>query len=433
MSDRADFLAGIAASGCGSMYGIDGDFGTFSGPYPDPSPPHESSGALDHDMSDIHNGSDAENDSISETSKGLMPKKDRKQEERIRLVHRHLNREIDETHQFSEESTQLLARIARIARHDYRSSAEKRLKHFEWAAKTLTAAAFTPYVRMFGVDAEVKRFINRLNPKEKRVKQSPIEASILRSLKNMSGRKNFLELRKLAGEKRGESKETRDNFNEWALTLLDEKWRLKFEQFIKNEPHQDRKMKKKELMRRPLAEVPFNSTERKIVEGLLSLLMRISESVARRPWPQKFRPIKKKTAKRVPKIHREMERKESLLDELRGRIELGWPGHVKTVYAGMHADKDLIKKVEDLSTEVLGISLLPSAACIQHIIDMVKKISSMEARSPADDGCVMPAKFRNKFEHKLRQMDLYDDWRSTKPPDSERFLDFMIMYRGRTS
>lgn len=64
-SDRADFFAGIAASGRGSMYGIHGDFGTFSAPYPDPPPPGKSFDTFDYEMSNSYNSSGGEDSSGS--------------------------------------------------------------------------------------------------------------------------------------------------------------------------------------------------------------------------------------------------------------------------------------------------------------------------------------------------------------------------------
>jgi hypothetical protein len=148
MSDRADFLAGIAASGCGSMYGIYGDFGTFSGPYPDPSPPGKFFDTSDYDMSDGHNSSDGEGSSddddpkfkTQKTSKSRKKSKARKESKllkgrkrerkmakriqrgnSIRVLHRYLGKKICETHiQIPEESVQYLARIATDAHYRYR-------------------------------------------------------------------------------------------------------------------------------------------------------------------------------------------------------------------------------------------------------------------------------------------------------------------------
>jgi hypothetical protein len=38
----------------------------------------------------------------------------------------------------------------------------------------------------------------------------------------------------------------------------------------------------------------------------------------------------------------------------------------------------------------------------------------------------MPAELKEEFEKQLRLMKLYDDWRATNPPDSDRFVDFMM-------
>lgn len=126
----------------------------------------------------------------------------------------------------------------------------------------------------------MQKFLSQLEQKEESGTE-PSKASILKSLKKMSERKKCQELRKLASEMGGESKKAREKFNRWALTLLDEAQRPKFERAIKNQRSTDRKMKKLKLMSRPLAEAPLSTRERKLVEGLLSLLMRTSESIAR--------------------------------------------------------------------------------------------------------------------------------------------------------
>lgn len=167
----------------------------------------------------------------------------------------------------------------------------------------------------------------------------------------MSERKKCQELRKLASEMGGESKKAREKFNRWALTLLDEAQRPKFERAIKNQRSIDRKMKKLKLMSRPLAEAPLSTRERKLVEGLLSLLMRTSESIARRPWPQMAHPERKIKSKQIRRAHQEMERDERLLDEMRGRIELGWSEHKKTPYASKLASAKLIDIVRALDKQ----------------------------------------------------------------------------------
>jgi hypothetical protein len=327
MSGTADSLAG------GSKLETHSDPGTSSSPYHNPSPPSGSFIVFKRDMSDDDDSSGSEDDSVSETPKGPSAKNIRKRAELIRMVHRYLNKEVDETHQFSEKTTYLLARIVRNARYDYRLSAKKRLQHLEWAAKTLTAAAFTPYVRLFGIDGQLKRLLSYLDPKGKHVEEKPTEAAILKSLEKLSEQKKFQKLRKLAGGMSEESEEERDAFNRWALTLLDEVWRPKFEHVIKTQP---RKIKNRELMSRPLSEVPFNATERKLVEGLLSLLMRTSEFVAHRPWPQisQTEHRDKAKVKQVRKILRELKRDERLLDRLRGCLDLGWRNRVKTLSVG---------------------------------------------------------------------------------------------------
>jgi hypothetical protein len=471
MSDRADFLAGIAASGCGDMFGIHGDFGTFDSPYPDPSPPGAFFDASDYDISDDHNSSNDEdsssdNSSISNTqkqtkthkrsktqmrsksqkksksrkksksSKERKLKKNRERGNRIRAIHRYLGKEICETHShFSEESIQTLARIAEDARYRYRSSAKMRLQHLELAAKTLTPAGLTRYVRLFRADKPIQRLIRQLRPEEGIVEEPPSRANILKLLKKMPQRARFYKLRSLADGMRGESKETRDNFDMWALTQLDEVWRPEFALLPEKRPCQDQKMEQLKLMSRPLAEVPFSTTERRLVEGLLSLLMRTSESVARRPWPQKelwlygqshAERVDRDTINQVRGIRLKMERDEGILNELRGRIELGWLDHNKTRQTKRLSTSDLIDKVRALDEKVLGMPLLPSKACILHIIDIVNKRYPMETGPLASDNYSMPAGILKKFEEHLRMRDVYDEWRATNPPASELFWDTAV-------
>lgn len=426
MPDRAASIAGTSVSGCASKLETHSDIEQSSSPYHSPSL-GGSFIVFERDMSDNRNPSGGEDYLSPETTTNLTSKKTRQRGERIRMVHRYLNKEINETHQFSEESTKLLARIAKNARSVYVSSAKKRLQHLEWAAKTLTPPAFTLYVHLFRVDGEMKRLVDHLKPEEKPAKEKPTEASLLKSLEKMSERKKFQKLRNMANEMWEESEKERDKFNECALTLLDEVHHTKYERFIERQPQ---KIKKQELMSRPLAEIPFNTKERKLVEGLISLLMRTSESVARRSWPRISYPEQKdrEKVKQVRRIRPKMQREERHLDQLRGRIELGWQDYVKTPYSGRISTQKLIDRVRALDEEVLGISLLPSTACIMRIHKIIRKTSGMEVRLSADDRCAMPSELMEEFEEALRTMDLYDDWRATNPPDSESFLDFLIKH-----
>jgi hypothetical protein len=288
--------------------------------------PSGSSIKFEHDMSEDHKPSGDEDDSPSETASKPMSKTARKRDQGVRMVHSYLGKDINDTRKFSKDSKLLLARIANSARQEYRSSAKKRLEHVEWAAKTLTPAAFTPYVRLLRVDGQMHSLLSQFELNEEPDEGQPSEASILKSLKNMSEREKYQELRRLASKMEGESQEACAKFNTWALTLLDEARRTKFERFIQEQPPERRKMEKQKLMRRPLAEIPFSTADRELIMGLLSLLMRISESVARRPWPQ-FSHCKRKDRSGIKEVHgvrHAMDRDEHLLDELRGRIELGW-------------------------------------------------------------------------------------------------------------
>lgn len=92
-------------------------------------------------------------------------------------------------------------------------------------------------------------------------------------------------------------------------------------------------------------------------------------------------PERKIKSKQIRRAHQEMERDERLLDEMRGRIELGWSEHKKTPYASKLASAKLIDIVRALDKEVLGIALLPSTACILRIVDIAKNAYSKEERS----------------------------------------------------
>ncbi|KAG9563585.1 hypothetical protein KCU71_g3571, partial [Aureobasidium melanogenum] len=184
MSDRADFLAGIAASGCGSQFGIYGDFGTFSGPYPDPSPPGGVFGIPDYDMSDdyypssVEDYSDGDNPTseapeTEETSKFALKKKkklDARAKKQLKLkeaqnqklkrqmFHLHLDKSPSKAFtSISGQARQNLVRISREARAEFGNSKEKKLKHLRWAFQTFTPAGYANYVHIIGVDKEMQR------------------------------------------------------------------------------------------------------------------------------------------------------------------------------------------------------------------------------------------------------------------------------------
>lgn len=73
----------------------------------------------------------------------------------------------------------------------------------------------------------------------------------------------------------------------------------------------------------------------------------------------------------------------------------------------------------------MGVALLPSTACIVHIINIIKKTSAMVERPSTGGRCILPADLLEEFEGQLRLMDSYDDWRATNPPDSDRLSDFI--------
>lgn len=372
------------------------------------------------------------NDSVSQiTLKSTIHKPGR-----FYRVHRYLGNEHKQSRsRISEHSKQYLTRIAEDAQYRYRSSAKKRLQHLQSALKILKPGAFTRYIHLFGVDKPMQALVDQLEPAEEPVKKKPTKAKILRLIKKMPEGKNFKHLRNLAWKMSDESKEERDSFNTWALTLLDNVWRSEFKRVIKQQPFGDPKKKQLELMSRPLAEVPFSKKERKYVEGLLSLLMRTSESVARRPWPQKelcsfddpqARPEDEVKARQVRTTRQNMEKDERYLDELRGRIEHVWPDHNKDRGTRRLSITSLVDNVRALDEEVVGIALLPSTACIKHILKTVNRTYPMEDRSSAVKRYAMPPKLKKEFRSQLRRMRLYDDWRATNPPDSERFSDYVL-------
>ncbi|KAG9739215.1 hypothetical protein KCU73_g9535, partial [Aureobasidium melanogenum] len=462
MSDRADFLAGIAASGCGSQFGIYGDFGTFSGPYPDPSPPSGAYEIFDHDMSGDSSPSGSDDHSCDDAPTLKTPhkrklgkkvtrrakKKAERRAERMfisgermtkaetrkhRLISSYLGKEVVKDHRkLSPESKQNLLRISKEAHAELRDSTEEKLKHLKWAASTFTTAALSYYLRVFQIDERMQKQLEQPNQKEEPLEVELSEAAKIESIKSLSQRDRFLVLIKLADEKKHEEKESREAFNKWSLSQLDEMWGNKFSKVIQAQPYKDQKRKQRNLMSRPLSAVPFNTAERRLVEGLLALLMRVSESVARRPWPQMpmswkqaLTPEDELAVRAFQKSWKEMKQEENLLDGLRKRIEKGWPhdfkGSVDRLSLG-----ELINQVRLIDDKIMGIPLLPSAECIQNIIKIVDQTYPMESRSSDDTHCTMPAELLEEFNDNLYMKDVYDEWRATDPPDSERLSDFAM-------
>lgn len=191
MSDRADFLAGIAASGCGSMFGIEGDdFGSFDSPYPDPSPPAGFHGDLDHSMSDddsISCDGSSESNAPVEATKPSKPKKSKlskalrkaqkngkKKEQRMLMVRKKhevkMKRRILASNHLSEESKNNLKRIANQASIEFGGDVEKKTEHLEWAVKTLNTAGYAYYINLMGIDKEMQLELILLQRKEKPMK-----------------------------------------------------------------------------------------------------------------------------------------------------------------------------------------------------------------------------------------------------------------------
>ena len=196
MSDRADFLAGIAASGCGSMFGIEGDdFGSFDSPYPDPSPPAGLHGGLDYGMLDVdlvscdedsdsgspskaqqsskstrrtlNDSDDLDGSTQSKPNKAEKTKK--RAERREASIQRKYEKKLEKLKKkkkshgkallvhLSEDSIENLSRIAREARSEFAGSSEKKFEHVKWAVTTLTAAGYAHYVHLIGNDKEMQQ------------------------------------------------------------------------------------------------------------------------------------------------------------------------------------------------------------------------------------------------------------------------------------
>ncbi|KAG9594634.1 hypothetical protein KCU77_g3572, partial [Aureobasidium melanogenum] len=453
MSDRANSLASIAASGCGSPFGIHGDLGSFSGPYPDPSPPGGVFGISDYDMSDDYYPSSGEDyfDADNSTSKApakddssrSAPKKKKKptanakEESKVKksstkrkkpnspMTHRHLDQDPTKITPLSEDLRENLARA------------------------TLTPAAYTYYVHIIGVDKEMQRQLSHLEREEDSVneaavkeesidevdvkeepvdevavKEEPVETSgdgasdfeidhepaeagkKVKSgrAKRKLNRKKVEELTQMMIKKKYESREARVSFQNWALTQLDIRWHRRFQKlmhkhdFLASDSRLEdmkteagRKKQRVELLSRPLSEVPFNTAERRS----------------------------------STKIVEEMRSEEHLLNALRKLIEKNWP--YKPQGCAKHIPiKDLIKKVRKIEENILGISLLPSTDCVYRIIMIVNATYRIETRSPGDEHCAIPTDLAEEFEQSLYMKDVYDTWRATNPPDLERLKDFMM-------
>ncbi|KAH0263764.1 hypothetical protein KCU91_g12504, partial [Aureobasidium melanogenum] len=297
MSDRADFLAGIAASGCDSQFGIYGDFGTFSGPYPDPSPPGGVFGISDYDMSDNSYPSGSEDHSQDAAPTLKTPRKRKLGKKTSRRAKKKAERPQADLELSGQGSRQRLQKAlnrvetespshSKEAHAELRDSTEEKLKHLKWAASTFTSAALSYYIHVFQIDERMQKQLEQPNQKVESLEEELSEAAKIESIKTPSQRDRFLVLIKLADEKKHEDKEAREGFNKWSLSQLDETWGNRFSKVIQAQPYKDQKKKQRDLVSRPLSAAPFNTAERRLVEGLLAILMRVSESVARRPWPQ---------------------------------------------------------------------------------------------------------------------------------------------------
>ncbi|CAD0111641.1 unnamed protein product [Aureobasidium uvarum] len=388
------------------------------------------------------------------------------EESRNRLISTYLGKDVSKDFsKLSEESKQNLVRISFEARTQTGESTEKQLKHLKWAATTFSTAALSYYVRVFKIDKRMRKQMNQPEQEEEPVKEELSEAAKIESIETLDQRRRFQVLIQLAEEKKHEDKDARESFNRWSLAQLDGLWGPRFTKVIQNQPYRDQKKKLRALLNRPLSEVPFNATERRLVQELLSLLMRISESIARQPWPERpttsidtlnpeqrrasrifyktgkvieqrgepmsledlqvLSPEEKLAVQTFQKEWKEMKQEDNLLDELRKRIEKSWP-HGSRGGVERLGIEELIDYVRLIDEKVMGISLLPSTDCIHHIIKISERTWLMESRSSADNGCTMPAELLKEFDDNLYMKDVYDHWRDTNPPDSERLLDFVM-------
>lgn len=488
MSDRADFLAGIAASGCGSPFGIHGDFGTFSDPYPDPSPPGKVLDSFDYDMSDDYypfGGEDyLDADSYTlrapETNKPNKPALKRKRKaahaKRISkikksstkkkkpnspMIHRHLDQDLTKITLLSEDLRENLARMARKAREEFGECTEKKFEHLEWAGAILTPSAYTYYVHIVGVDKEMQRQLSHLERKDQPVDESAVKEESVDedihfelvcrlAVKDEPGEKQLIKKDPVDEISiKNEPVDEISNFEELVYDIPIGNERV--EEQSNTETHdvfpikeellgivthklakQGRKQKKKALLRRPLSKLPFNATERRLVEGLLSLLMRVSESFARQPWPKvpkwseelRANLVERRARRLKMQIRRQAKAAERFLNGLRKLIEKNWSHEVGARTARMPV-QNLIEKVRCLDKEVLGIPLLPSTECIHRIVKIIDATYLVESRSADDNHCIMPAHLIREFDKNLCMRDVYDAWRATYPPDSERLSDFM--------
>lgn len=244
ISDRADFLAGIAASGCGSPFGIHGDFGTFSGPYPDPSPPGEVFGISDYDMSNDYHSSGGEDysDDDTSTSKARDTKRSRKsatkkqkkmdviakkqlkvkeartnyghiisvdKEMQKRLSHPELDEEpFEEESPEQEPAKNLTYPVKRVRRSDIKGiKRESNQRHREQRAAKAARKR--------------EKFAAQSRPSRKEAPTAQFKVSWAR-------KKNFQEMIKLGKENAHSDDQTQKRFRVWARTQLGKKWVPKF-------------------------------------------------------------------------------------------------------------------------------------------------------------------------------------------------------------
>ncbi|CAD0032262.1 unnamed protein product, partial [Aureobasidium pullulans] len=292
MCDRADFLAGIAASGCGSMFGIEGDdFGSFDYAYPDPSPPAGLHGGLDYGMLDVDLVScDEDSDSGQQSSKstrrtlndsddldGSTQSKPNKAEKTKKRAER---REASIQRKYEKKLEKLKKKKSHGKALLFAGSPEKKFEHVKWAVTTLTAADYAHYVHLIGVDKEMQQQLSHLERKDEptqaiiltlaqfkmnkaerkslynRTPKTSLTRSQQRQLKatgtykvpyirpsrkerplafvkvSRARREKFNEMVDLSNQKVGLDQETQKQFHAWARLQLDKKWVPKYNELF---------------------------------------------------------------------------------------------------------------------------------------------------------------------------------------------------------
>jgi hypothetical protein len=214
MSDRADFIASIAASGSGSAMGIGGAvFGSFDYPYPDPSPPYGGPANYFFD-STLYDSVPSDIDDVSVCFCDECQASDG-QDSAIPPQHA-----VQVLRELSEDSKQNLVRIADEARSEFGTSADKKVKHLEWAAKTLTPNGYAHYVRLVDIDHE-QTSMPMSAPMQAEATSLPLQQPVL-AARNLSesSKQNLVRIAKEAHSVSKGSIDKNIRHLEWAKTTF---------------------------------------------------------------------------------------------------------------------------------------------------------------------------------------------------------------------